>query len=67
MKVSKGLYIMLALFLGGGGAHKFYAGKWMVGILYLLFSWTYIPIIISLFDVIIAILKPSDEYGRIYV
>lgn len=67
MKVSKGIYIMLALFLGGAGVHKFYAGKWMMGILYLLFSWTYIPIIISLFDVIIAILKPSDEYGRIYV
>lgn len=67
MKVQKGLYIMLALFLGGAGVHKFYAGKWMMGILYLLFSWTYIPIIISLFDVIIAILKPSDEYGRIYV
>lgn len=67
MKVSKGIYIMLALFLGGAGVHKFYAGKWIMGILYLLFSWTYIPIIISLFDVIIAILKPSDEYGRIYV
>ena len=67
MKVQKGLYIMLALFLGGAGVHKFYAGKWMMGILYLLFSWTYIPIIISLFDVIVAILKPSDEYGRIYV
>lgn len=67
MKVSKGIYIMLALFLGGAGVHKFYAGKWIMGILYLLFSWTYIPVIISLFDVIIAILKPSDEYGRIYV
>ena len=67
MKVSKGIYIMLALFLGGAGVHKFYAGKWIMGILYLLFSWTYIPIIISLFDVIIAILKPSDEYGQIYV
>ena len=67
MKVSKGIYIMLALFLGGAGVHKFYAGKWMMGILYLLFSWTYIPLIISLFEVIIAMLKPSDEYGRIYV
>ena len=67
MKVSKGIYILLALILGGIGAHKFYAGKWIAGILYLLFSWKYIPVIISALEVIIAMFKPSDEYGQIYV
>lgn len=31
---------LLALFLGGAGAHKFYLGQWKMGLLYLLFIWT---------------------------
>ena len=67
MKVSKGIYIMLALFLGGVGIHKFYAGKWGWGLLYLVFSWTYVPVALSLIDVVIAMLSPVDEYGRISI
>ena len=67
MKVSKGIYILLALILGGIGAHKFYAGKWIVGLLYLVFVWTYVPVVLSLIDVVIAMLSPADEYGRISI
>ena len=67
MKVSKGIYIMLALFLGGAGIHKFYAGKWGWGLLYLVFMWTYVPVALSLIDVVIAMLSPADEYGRISI
>lgn len=35
--------VLLALFLGGVGAHKFYLGQTGLGIVYLLFSWTTIP------------------------
>lgn len=42
--------VLLALFLGGVGAHKFYMGDIGMGILYLLFSWTYIPAIIGLIE-----------------
>jgi TM2 domain-containing membrane protein YozV len=38
---------LLAFFLGGFGIHKFYLGENGLGILYLLFSWTGIPWIIS--------------------
>lgn len=65
MKVSKGIYILLALILGGIGAHKFYAGKWLQGIIYLVFVWTYIPVALSLIDVFIAMFTPADEYGQI--
>lgn len=60
---------LLALFLGGLGVHKFYLGQVGLGILYLLFCWTFIPGIIALVEFVIFITM-SDEvfaskYGRI--
>lgn len=66
-KVNKSLYVLLAIFLGGLGIHKFYAGKTGVGIIYLIFSWTFIPMILSLFSVIAVLGIPSDENGNIYI
>ena len=40
----------LALFLGGIGVHKMYLGKIGQATLYLLFCWTWIPLIISVFE-----------------
>ena len=67
MKVSKGIYIALCLFLGGLGVHKFYSGKWVQGLLYLVFCITGVPMVLSVFDLLFAIFKKSDEYGRIMV
>lgn len=66
-KVNKAAYILLALFLGGVGAHKFYAGKIGSGLLYLVFSLTFIPAIIALFEALNALGKRADEFGRITV
>lgn len=66
-KVNKLAYVLLAFFLGGIGGHKFYSGKIGTGILYLIFSWTFIPSMIAFVEFIIALTKPSDEYGEIYV
>ncbi|HWO17322.1 MAG TPA: NINE protein [Kofleriaceae bacterium] len=41
---------VLALLLGGVGAHKFYLGQTGAGIVYLLFCWTLIPGIIALVE-----------------
>lgn len=42
--------VLLALFLGGLGIHKFYLGQSGWGVLYLLFFWTFIPSIIALVE-----------------
>lgn len=42
--------VLLALFLGGLGAHKFYLGKTGMGIVYILFAWTTIPAWIALIE-----------------
>lgn len=67
MTVKKGAYIGLCLFLGGIGAHKFYAGKWIQGLLYLAFSWTWVPVIIALFDLLFAAFQKPDQIGQITV
>ena len=66
-KVNKSLYVVLAIFLGGLGAHKFYAGKTGTGLLYLIFSITFIPAILSLFSVISVIGMQADENGNILI
>lgn len=49
---NRGIAIVLALFLGWIGVHRFYLGQIGRGFLFLLFSWTGIPAIIALIDVI---------------
>jgi TM2 domain-containing membrane protein YozV len=56
----------LAFFFGYFGAHKFYLGSFSAGILYLYFSWTLIPAILSLFDFIKLIIIPSKTFEATY-
>lgn len=63
--VNKVTYALLAFFLGGLGVHKFYEGKTGLGILYLIFCWTFVPMIIALIEGIVALTKTADAYGNI--
>jgi len=65
-KKSKTVAVLLALLLGGIGAHKFYLGKTGMGILYLLFVWTWIPAIIALIEGIRYALMSEDEFQKAY-
>lgn len=65
--VKKGWFLFWAFFLGGIGAHRFYAGYPLSGILYFLFSWTFIPALISFLEFIIACFKRADVNGNILV
>ena len=63
---SKYVAALLAFFLGGFGAHKFYLGKNGQGILYLIFCWTYIPACIALLEGIIYLTKSEGEFNAKY-
>ena len=51
---------LFALLLGGLGIHKFYLGKILQGIFYIVFCWTFIPSLIGFIEGIIY-LTMSDE------
>lgn len=57
---------MWALLLGGVGAHKFYLGKSGQGFLYLLFCWTFIPVFVSVFELIQLTFMSEDEFNIKY-
>ena len=61
---SKGIAILLAIFLRGFGIHKFYLGQTLWGIVYLLFFWTFTPAIISLFKVVILLFMNETEFNQ---
>ena len=58
---------ILALLLGGVGAHKFYLGDTGLGILYLRFFWTFIPALIGFIEGIIYLTKTDEEFQQRYV
>ncbi len=57
----------LAIFLGSFGAHKFYQGKTIQGILYFLLSWTTLPMWISLVEGIRYLFMPVEDFYNQYV
>src|SRR5215510_13896607 len=63
---SKTTTAVLALFLGGLGAHRFYLGQTGRGILYLIFCWTLIPFLIAFIDFIIFLTMNENRFNEIY-
>lgn len=63
---SKTSAILLALFLGGFGAHKFYLGQKGKGILYIIFCWTLVPSIIALIELILLICMDEKTFNEKY-
>ncbi|AVM48169.1 hypothetical protein C5Q96_04650 [Mogibacterium diversum] len=53
---------LLAIFLGGLGVHKFYLNKPGMGVLYLLFCWTFIPGIIGFIEGILYLCSSDIEF-----
>ena len=57
----------LAIFLGSFGAHKFYQGKTIQGILYFLLSWTTLPMWVSLVEGIRYLFMPVEDFYEQYI
>jgi TM2 domain-containing membrane protein YozV len=58
---------VLAILLGGLGAHHFYLGNIGIGVLYLCFFWTGIPALAGLIEGILYLTKTDAEFQRRYV
>ena len=63
---SKGLALTLCFFLGWMGAHEFYLRKYLSGSLYLIFFWTFIPLLLSIVDFIILLCIPKKVFHETY-
>ncbi|CAM2794650.1 hypothetical protein DRF59_05145 [Chryseobacterium flavum] len=63
---SKSIAALLAFFLGGLGIHRFYLGQNVMGILYLIFCWTFIPAFIAFFDFFILIFMSESRFNSKY-
>jgi TM2 domain-containing membrane protein YozV len=58
--------LLLAVFLGDWGIHKFYLGQVGWGILYILFSWTFIPMVIGWIEALMYLTMSDKEFEAKY-
>ena len=58
--------IVLALFLGGIGAHKFYLDRPGQGLFYLIFCWTFIPAFIAFIEMVVYLLSSEHAFHEKY-
>lgn len=58
--------IAFALFIGGLGIHRFYLRQAKLGLLYLLFCWSFIPAIIAWVDAVVWITKGEEFFDEKY-
>jgi len=65
-KKNKLFAALLAIFLGGFGIHKFYLGRVGWGIIYLIFSWTWIPMFVGIIEGIVYLCMEEDSFHAKY-
>ena len=58
--------VILALLFGSLGIHKFYLGRTFAGVMYLVFCWSFVPFILSLYDAFFYIIMPRDVFDGRY-
>jgi len=63
---SKVTAMLLAFFLGGFGVHKFYLGRTVWGVVYLLFFWTLVPACIAFIEFLIYAFMSEDRFDEKY-
>lgn len=61
---SQSVATLLAAFLGGIGIHRFYLGKTISGIFYLIFCWTGIPGLIAFIETLVMAFTSQQNWAR---
>lgn len=64
-RVDKKKYILLAIFTGWMGGHRFYEKRYLLAAFYLLFCWTLVPLTMVVIDLMIVLPKQADAEGKI--
>lgn len=62
--INKTRLILMTIFVGGLGAHKFYVGSWGWGIIYIILCLAYIPLILSIVELIHYISLSEEEINK---
>jgi TM2 domain-containing membrane protein YozV/RNA polymerase subunit RPABC4/transcription elongation factor Spt4 len=57
---------LFAILLGGLGVHHFYLGNVLLGIIYLVFCWTFIPMIVGFIEGIVYLSQSDESFARKY-
>jgi len=63
---SKLAAVLFAFFLGSFGFHKFYLGQTGMGVVYLLFCWTFIPGVLGIIEGILLLIMSDEDFVRKY-
>jgi len=63
---NKWISVILALWLGGLGAHKFYLGKYAQGVIYLVLCWTFVPFVIAWIEAVVYAFTPEEGFSERY-
>lgn len=66
-QVNRRVYLLLTIFLGWAGIHRFYEKRWILGLFYLALCWSGFPIALAAVDLMIALPMQADESGRIFI
>ena len=65
--VSRKQLLLLTVFTGWLGGHRFYTKQYVLALMYLLFFWTCVPLAMAIIDLLVYIPIPPDENGNILV
>lgn len=65
VKVNKKKDLLLCIFLGWAGGHRFYQKQYLLGFLYLAVCWSGYSVAMSIIDLLIIFPKEADENGDI--
>jgi TM2 domain-containing membrane protein YozV len=62
----KSTAVLLAIFAGWFGGHKFYLGETTAGFIYVVWFWTLIPLLISLYEAIVLLEMSVTTFNMTY-